>query len=428
MKYIKIQNKGELDVLLITLMGGTTKANDKFKIGQFGTGLKYTLAYLLRNNIDFKILVGNREVQIETETEFARDTEFQVMIIDGKRTSITTNMGYDWQPWMILREVWCNALDEGEALVELSDKVEGEPGTTTIMIQAVGEIYEAYKGWNEYFMHTVEPLWENEKYAVWPNSTDETRIYKNGVLISRYKNTKSVFHYDIKSASINELREYTGYSEGDITLCLSEFDARCVEYFLENVKDEYWEAKMDLDFYSWKKFGAGWKEAVGDAKLISKKAKDSFEKRGIPIEEDAYFVVPDNIYKKLSASFPGIGALRSVDKGSQFFETFDLELNVRIERLEKRLEGFGYRVYPGATKTIGHFSDERVLARAKTEEKEVLYSVHLMDKTDEELSKIIIEEHEHLKTGFNDCSRSFQDHLFGLYYKQLTGEANEDND
>jgi hypothetical protein len=64
MKYLKIQNNGELDIRLVALMGGTTKANDLYKIGQFGTGLKYTLAYLFRNNIDFKILSGANKVDV----------------------------------------------------------------------------------------------------------------------------------------------------------------------------------------------------------------------------------------------------------------------------------------------------------------------------------------------------------------------------
>ena len=65
MKYLKIQNQGLLDIRLVALMGGTTKANDEYKIGQFGTGLKYTLAYLIRNNIDFKIFVGTEEIKVE---------------------------------------------------------------------------------------------------------------------------------------------------------------------------------------------------------------------------------------------------------------------------------------------------------------------------------------------------------------------------
>ncbi|MEE9573481.1 MAG: hypothetical protein V3W20_10565, partial [Candidatus Neomarinimicrobiota bacterium] len=115
MKYLKITNKGELDIRLVSLMGGTTKSSDKFKIGQFGTGLKYVLAFMFRNNIDFKIFVGENECKIHTEIETIRNQDFEIICINNQRTSITTQMGEDWKAWMIIREIWCNALDEGDA-------------------------------------------------------------------------------------------------------------------------------------------------------------------------------------------------------------------------------------------------------------------------------------------------------------------------
>ena len=79
MKYLKIQNDGVLDIRLVALMGGTTKSNDEFKIGQFGTGLKYTLAFLYRNNLDFKIFAGKDEVKIHLEKETIREDVFEIM-------------------------------------------------------------------------------------------------------------------------------------------------------------------------------------------------------------------------------------------------------------------------------------------------------------------------------------------------------------
>src|SRR5688572_27627437 len=115
MKYLKIKNNGELDIRLVALMGGTTKSQDNYKIGQFGSGLKYTLAYLFRNNIDFKIFTGEKEIQITIERELISGETFEIICIDGNRTSITTKMGLDWKPWMIIRELYSNALDEGGA-------------------------------------------------------------------------------------------------------------------------------------------------------------------------------------------------------------------------------------------------------------------------------------------------------------------------
>jgi hypothetical protein len=123
MKYLKIQNDGLLDIRLVALMGGTTKSNDKYKIGQFGTGLKYTLAYLFRSNLDFKIFVGTEEIKLHIEKEVIRDEDFEIICINGNRTSITTRMGEDWEAWMIIRELWCNALDEGGPFREVTSEM-----------------------------------------------------------------------------------------------------------------------------------------------------------------------------------------------------------------------------------------------------------------------------------------------------------------
>jgi hypothetical protein len=101
MKYLKIKNQGILDIRLVALMGGTTKANDEYKIGQFGTGLKYTLAYLIRNNIDFHIFAGKDKVDIKIETESIRDEDFNIICINGA-ISITDRMGKEWIIWMII--------------------------------------------------------------------------------------------------------------------------------------------------------------------------------------------------------------------------------------------------------------------------------------------------------------------------------------
>ena len=49
MKYLIITNKGEIEPQALHLVGASTKRGDSSKIGQFGSGNKYALAYLLRN-------------------------------------------------------------------------------------------------------------------------------------------------------------------------------------------------------------------------------------------------------------------------------------------------------------------------------------------------------------------------------------------
>lgn len=50
MKYIRIKNQWLIEPQALHLVGASTKRNDASKIGQFGSGNKYAMAYLLRNN------------------------------------------------------------------------------------------------------------------------------------------------------------------------------------------------------------------------------------------------------------------------------------------------------------------------------------------------------------------------------------------
>ena len=79
MNYIRIKNNGIIDAKALHLVGASTKRDDSSKIGQFGSGNKYALAYLLRNNYNVKVFAGTREIEIKSEVEQFRDKEFNVI-------------------------------------------------------------------------------------------------------------------------------------------------------------------------------------------------------------------------------------------------------------------------------------------------------------------------------------------------------------
>jgi hypothetical protein len=54
MNYLLIENKGEIDINALILMGGTTKREDESKIGFFGSGNKYAIALLLRERLNMR--------------------------------------------------------------------------------------------------------------------------------------------------------------------------------------------------------------------------------------------------------------------------------------------------------------------------------------------------------------------------------------
>lgn len=415
MKYLKIQNDGELDIRLVALMGGTTKANDKFKIGQFGTGLKYTLAYLFRNNIDFKIFVGGKEVQLSIETEVIQDENFDIICINGNRTSITTRMGADWSAWMIIRELWCNALDEGGAIYDVVTDTIPEIGKTVFYIQIDKDFQSVLDNWGDYFIHGNEPLYDGPTHRIY-HGGEKLRIYKQGVLIHTI-NQPGLFSYDVKNADINELREFKGTASYEIMKALKKTSPNVITHFLENISDDHFEGKMDYNWYE--SFGSVWRETIGNAKIIHQKAVDTIKERGAEFDAETTIVLPLKVYNFLAAEFKGIGALRTADKINEFYEIHSQALADRMNECLAILEVCEYAIHPELKFIFGAFGDKNIMGQVNMDTKEVMLSDSLLEKSLFNFVAVIIEENEHFKTGFSDCTRNFQQHFINLYAKKL---------
>lgn len=234
MKYLKIQNKGLLDIRLISLMGATTKADDPAKIGQFGTGLKYAISYFVRNKIKFRLFIGTKEVVFTTKPVKIDTQRFDQIYCNGDSMNITTRYGYQWQAWEALREIWCNAKDAGGEYRKVADHktaLIGKKDTTTFFIPVVPAIKEVLDTWGNYFIDEA-PLYSDDKVAIYANNGDWLRLYKNSVLIHTSDHQKSIFKYDLKTTELNELRQYRGYAPSDIARAILGSSKRVVSAFL----------------------------------------------------------------------------------------------------------------------------------------------------------------------------------------------------
>jgi hypothetical protein len=417
MRYLKIQNDGQLDIRLVALMGGTTKANNKYKIGQFGTGLKYTLAYLFRNNIDFKIFDGENPfpVDLKTETERIKDSDFEIICIDGKRTSITTGMGREWSAWMIIRELWCNALDEGGALKEVvtNDKpFEAEPGKTTFYIQLTSEFQQVLDEWSSYFIHQEEPLWENDEYAIYKNrDKKKLKLYKHGVLIYQHPNHNSLFYYDVKGAEINELREFKGSVSFEIFNSLREPNEEVISYFLTKITDEYFEG-CELDYGWYTSFANVWRDHIGDRRLAHG-GSSYYEGEGIDMSN--IIQLPKRVYQALTKDFEGIGVFTMADDETEFYEIPNAKIKERVAACVQRLAEVGYQIDPEAKFRYGVFEKSDRKAAAKRKKKQILISENCLKISDELLTVVIVENVEYLNLDCKKDNPKFYQHFVGLY-------------
>ena len=83
MKYILIENEGEIEINSFELIGASTKREDDTKIGFFGSGLKYSIAYMMRKNISFRVFSGRTELIFTTIPETLKDQSFAKRCIGG---------------------------------------------------------------------------------------------------------------------------------------------------------------------------------------------------------------------------------------------------------------------------------------------------------------------------------------------------------
>lgn len=165
---IIFQNPGLIDLRAVQIMGLNAKET-KNPIGQFGTGLKYSIAVLLRNNCRVSIWRGMDEYKFGKRPEKFRSKDFEIVSMmlasNGFEQDLgfTLELGKHWEPWMAIRELESNARDEdGRSFANTDYQL--SPTTTTIVIDgAVAE--QAFAQICDIFVNT-KPLWANDSLEV----------------------------------------------------------------------------------------------------------------------------------------------------------------------------------------------------------------------------------------------------------------------
>lgn len=209
MKYLMIQNAGELDQRAITLVGASSKRDSNEAIGMFGSGFSYTVGTLLREQLDFHIYSGEQEIAIETRPENFRGVPINVIYVNGERTSLTAEIGPKWTEVECVREVWSNAVDEGGDWWTVVDECRGgQPETTTIYIEVSHAIQTMIDTWERFFIHKDEtPLYANKHGSIFaPTGIRPVGYYRRGVWCTEDTLWSPVFVYNLQDVNLPESR------------------------------------------------------------------------------------------------------------------------------------------------------------------------------------------------------------------------------
>lgn len=121
-------NQGKIDPRVWSTFGLSVKESDS-PIGQFGTGLKYAIAVLLRNGRSISIKAGDKMYAFAVEASDIRGQEFMQITCNGQPMPFTTNLGKNWSLQDCYREIASNCMDESGIIgLEMETTIYAELG------------------------------------------------------------------------------------------------------------------------------------------------------------------------------------------------------------------------------------------------------------------------------------------------------------
>jgi hypothetical protein len=180
-------------------MGLSVKSSSS-AIGQFGTGLKYAIAVILRNNLSIRIHSNGVCHTFTLEQSKFRAKDFTMILWHDSLSNqtiplpFTLDYGLNWDLWMAYRELSSNCKDESgvERIVPLSFT----PSSIGTCIEVIGEPFlDLHRTKHEYFISTppiaTTPLCDIHE------RTGDGLFYK-GVRVG--KDTTTSFSYNVHSS------------------------------------------------------------------------------------------------------------------------------------------------------------------------------------------------------------------------------------
>jgi len=285
MTHLVIKNQGLIESGDLTLLGSSTKRDDDTKIGMYGSGNKYALAWFVRNNVDIQIFSGKKEIIISHDLVEHRSRQVAVLTVDGQLTSITSEMGPEWTGWMALREIISNAIDEGdyEITTAFNSNIQGIEDTTMIFIPLNNELNVVVRNYDFYFAFDRKADLENTRGSVYFKSEPSLQnIYRKGIRCFDEKERLTYLDWNFDQISISESRVCSDYERDG-----------CIKNFIS---------------YSQNMTGHILRHAIMDG-VLPRYWRDGLEAPIRELVKEGYKFTTENARKLLGMMFSGANAL-----------------------------------------------------------------------------------------------------------------------
>lgn len=231
MSTLVFKTPGLLDLRALTTFGVNAKPKSENPIGYFGTGLKFAMAVLARLDCDATIFIGKEAYTLEMVKDQFREKEFGFLKLRHSNEVLTecidlpytTELGKDWQPWQIFRELYANTLDEsGEAYIA-EGREAGKEGCTKIVISG-NVMASEFKERDKTFLPDAKQI------GSWPETVQvfdapSKHIYYRGLRVLDLKEPAALTYNILSTIALTEDR--TAKSTWEVHYHIKEFLTAC---------------------------------------------------------------------------------------------------------------------------------------------------------------------------------------------------------
>ncbi len=381
-----------LDLRAITTMGVSVKLGDN-PIGQFGTGLKYAIAVLLRTGHSVELKTGGKAFAFGVVPTTIRGKEFSLVTMteEGcapRELPFTTDYGASWEVWMAYRELVCNTMDEGG---EYGDKPSTYQGDSTVISISGSALVECFRSHDKYFL---KPNLLTEIDGMEIHYGASSHIFYRGIRAGDLEKP-SIFTYNrVRQAKLTEdrtLDSLYGILAGFASsLCVSNHS-----YILEKILTAP-EGSLETTFSlsSWEyspTFVKETKRALATNRLTNRYAAESI-RRHIEATE------PPKPLLKLTPKHETL-----LSRATSFLNSSETPITHQIEVVESLRNS--------------------VLGIAK--DGKIWLALCAFEGGLKQLVITLLEEELHLRSGANDCSRAFQEVILSCALREMEKSQKE---
>jgi len=402
MSKVYFYNPGILDLRSVTIMGINAKPNSSNPIGYFGTGFKYALAVCARIGAKVVITIDDMDYVLRTRKTDFRGKDFDEVYLEyndgdpGNKIVVlpfTSELGKNWKPWMVVRELGSNARDEGG---DFGIRPDEAYGNGTIITVEHPDVYNAAITPNEVFLSdaTKQRMLNRGEgdhvIEIYPRVNNY--IYYRGIRVSEMQKSSRFTFNIMTNTTLTEdrtLRDtfYMGYYLGTVIQQHSTNE--------ELIQDCVWQAGLE--------------------------EVEKFEYTSITFEE----------YTQPSATFMsvcgGIVADRGlltkqahrlyhtfVPRNKRKGETLDAVMQRKLERAYLDVSQIGVKC--DLNDVVVDKLDLGVMGLCDREMKQIVLNVMLFSKPQSVVTTTLLEECLHLYEQLDDNDREMQNRLLELIY------------